>query len=420
MNIDLSKKKILTIEAIRGLAAIYVLLAHIVQLYNLNSFFPGFEFVIKTIFGFAHQAVILFFIVSGFSIHFNYSSKNLITKKEIGVYFRKRMVRLYPIFLISLILSLMVLYITQTPSDYLRNILSFIFLTDTSKGAIVHPIPTNFPIWSLSYEVFYYLLYPLLFFGIRKYSLDKMVIASIVISLIAAAYEFIFSPNHLTNLLQLYWTWVIGALLADLKLKDRKILSGSFLKGLIIFSMAFMFTLENVSLIRDWAWALFFTLIFISYFSESHKTTLLQKAGNFLIGIFAVTSCFCLTYQENILFHPVLLRYILIFIALGSVFFLFFPFEKIQALIRLLIKPFVKAGSYSYALYIIHWPLIILFKYIFLKNQVITFPAFALIVVGNVVMIFILSRFLELYLQPIFSDFFNYGLYFKKTTKSTL
>lgn len=410
----------MTIEAIRGFAAIYVLLGHIVLLYTPQNYFPEFEFLIKTIFGFGHQAVILFFIVSGFSIHYNYSSKELVSPNEIWIYFRKRIVRLYPIFFISLILALIVLYITQTPSDYFRNILSFIFLTDNSEGAIAHPIPTNFPIWSLSYEVFYYLLYPFLFLGIRKYSLNKMLIVSIVISLIAAAYEFIFGPNHLANLLQLYWTWVIGALLADLKLKERNVLTGSFLKGLIIFSIAFMLTLENVSLIRDWAWALFFTLIFISYFSESHKSSLLQKAGNFLIGIIAVTSCFFLTYQENILFHPELLRYILIFIALGSVVFLFFPFGKIQAFIRLFLKPFVKAGSYSYALYIIHWPLIILFKYIFLKDQEISFPVFSLIVLGNVAVIFILSRFLELRLQPIFSKFFNYGLYLKKTTKRTV
>jgi len=69
------KKIILSIEAIRGIAAIYVMLGHIVQLYQVYSYFPGYEFAIKTVFGYGHQAVLLFFIVSGFSI--TYSSYDI-------------------------------------------------------------------------------------------------------------------------------------------------------------------------------------------------------------------------------------------------------------------------------------------------------------------------------------------------------
>jgi len=63
--------KIFSIEAIRGFAAIYVIIGHIVLLYNPQNFFPQIGFLIKTAFSFGHQAVILFFIVSGFSIVHN-------------------------------------------------------------------------------------------------------------------------------------------------------------------------------------------------------------------------------------------------------------------------------------------------------------------------------------------------------------
>ena len=63
-------QKILSIEAIRGFAAIYVVLGHIILLFQPYTLFPKFEFLIKTAFGYGHEAVILFFIVSGFSIQY--------------------------------------------------------------------------------------------------------------------------------------------------------------------------------------------------------------------------------------------------------------------------------------------------------------------------------------------------------------
>lgn len=138
-----SNVKILSIEAIRGFAAIYVLLGHIVLLYKPYSFIPRYEFLIKTLFGYGHQAVILFFIVSGFSIHYSSSTVNFIKKGSLKDYLFKRMRRIYPLFLISIVLAYLVLYHIQIPSNWIRNTLSFFFLTDLSTGLIAAPIPTN-------------------------------------------------------------------------------------------------------------------------------------------------------------------------------------------------------------------------------------------------------------------------------------
>ena len=139
-------KRILSIEAIRGGAAIYVMLGHIVQLYQIPSHFPHYEFFIKTIFGYGHQAVLLFFIVSGFSITYSSSIANLSDFNALKEYLFKRFRRIYPLFFIVLVVSLVVLQITGIDSSLARNILSFLFLTDTASGALINPIPTNYPI----------------------------------------------------------------------------------------------------------------------------------------------------------------------------------------------------------------------------------------------------------------------------------
>lgn len=360
--IDNNKKYILTIEGIRGFAAIYVMLGHFVLLYKPYTFTPGLEFVIKTLFGYGHQAVILFFIVSGFSIHYSSTKYDFTNKRDLNDYFFKRIRRIYPLFLISLLIALVVLYITKSPSDWNRNILSFLFLTDISKGAIVDPIQTNFPIWSLSYEIIYYLLYPFLLFYLRKFNLKKILIISFIVSLLAGFFEFANVQNHLSNVIQLYWVWVMGVIIAEFKMKNIKI-SITYFYGIFVISIAMMFTLEKLFLLRDWAWALFFSLLILSYFKDSEKLTFNKKIINVTIGLIGIGTCYLLTNNENVLFHPIMLRFILVLMILLTFMIVFIPIQYFQNYIRILLSPFVKAGYFSYAIYIFHWPLILLFRY---------------------------------------------------------
>jgi peptidoglycan/LPS O-acetylase OafA/YrhL len=401
-----SKTKILTIEAIRGFAAIYVLLGHIVLLYQPYSFVPMFEFPIKILFGYGHEAVILFFIVSGFSIHFSTSNIDFIKKGCLNDYLFKRFRRLYPLFAISIILSFVVMFIAQIPSNWTRNILSLFFLTDISSGSISDPIPTNFPIWSLSYEVVYYLLYPVLLLGINRFGLNRIVVASVIISFFAGVFGSFVLQNHLSNVLQLYWTWVIGVVIAQMKMKNEKY-STTFSMGFLVVSIAFMFTFEKMGLIRDWSWALFFSMIIISFFAKRGKISLFQKFGNSLIGLSGIAICYLLTFNEAVAFHPQLLRNLLIPFAFISSFISFIPFNSIQALLRLILNYFVGAGSFSYALYIFHWPFILLSIYLFKGYYSSNIWIFIAIIGLNIGSVFLLAWYCEVLLQPKMAKILN-------------
>lgn len=406
-------RKILTIEGIRGFAAIYVMLGHFVLLFKPYSFYPESSFIIKTMFGYGHQAVILFFIVSVFSIHYSSFGKSFDTKRSICDYFYKRIRRIYPLFFFSLLISLAVFFICGMEASLDRIILSFFFLTDNAGSAIAHPIPTNFPIWSLSYEMFYYLLYPLLFKLIKKFGIERILLSSIGVSIFFGLFGVFDISNHFSNVLTFYWTWVAGAYIAELIINKKRI-NTTYLIGILVTLLGLSFTLEKVYLLRDWAWAGLFILTFLSYFSKSSKLSIKQKGLNIFIGIIGISICFCLTRFENITYHTTLVRLLLVVFAFLLFILTIFSFSRIQTLIRILLKPFIRFGSYSYAIYIFHWPIIVLLINLFRTQIHASIVYMILSMLFAFVFIMSLSWLMEIKLQPIVAKWMD-KLYYKKT-----
>lgn len=407
-------RKILSIEGVRGFAAIYVMLGHFVLLFQPYSFHPEYSSIIKNLFGQGHYAVILFFIVSGFSIHYSSTNSSFDTRKSLVEYFYKRIRRIYPIFFISLLLAIVVLILCENEhSSIKRVILSFFFLTDLSPGNISLPIPTNFPIWSLSYEIPYYLLYPLLHKGIKKYGINKIFVFSLIVSFLMCFFQFFDIPNHVANIMKLYWVWVAGVFIADLIITGKKIKTTYFTSGLIIL-LGLIFTIEKISLLREWLVAGLFFLIFISFFSQSLLLTSKEKIKNIVIGLIGVFCCYLLTYQDALIYHPVFVRYLLMVFILLLIIFVFVPFSSIQKIIRNFLRPFINFGSYSYAIYILHWPIMVFFKNKF-EVQIHQNPIYMVLIILLVtIIVWGSSWLLEIKMQPIIARQMNKIFYKKK------
>ena len=104
----LGGRRILSIDALRGLAALVVVLAHIVQ----NASFAEMNFprewiatVLDRIFSYGRAGVTLFFLISGFCIHMRWSLAKVEgrpTRIAFLPFWKKRFVRLYPPFLVAL------------------------------------------------------------------------------------------------------------------------------------------------------------------------------------------------------------------------------------------------------------------------------------------------------------------------------
>jgi len=100
---------------------------------------------------FATEAVIGFFVLSGLVI--SYQQYDTIQN-----YIVARVVRIIPIYYIALVITIGAMLICSE-SVHLNQVLGNALFLQTLNGDIVNPLPYNLPLWSLSYEVFNYLMF---------------------------------------------------------------------------------------------------------------------------------------------------------------------------------------------------------------------------------------------------------------------
>ncbi len=145
------------LEALRGLTALYVVLHHL----GPQSWFVG-GVNVGILLRFGQEAVLLFFLLSGFVIHFSYSRA---TDRSFRTYFTRRALRIYVPLLIVFALSYLVACleagarIDPQPLVLLGNVLMLQDWPWAKPNVVVEPYMDNGPLWSLSYEWWFYMLY---------------------------------------------------------------------------------------------------------------------------------------------------------------------------------------------------------------------------------------------------------------------
>lgn len=167
------------ISLFRGLAALEVAASHLRLQYfpeystivNPSIFFKFFIFIT----GFAHLAVVIFFVLSGWLVGGAYL-RHVRRPAALGAYFIDRISRLWVVLIPSLFLMLFLAATLGTVPDvqsangnnystwtFLGNLVGF-------QTLLVPTYADNFPLWSLTNETWYYLAFPLLvqIFYVRK------------------------------------------------------------------------------------------------------------------------------------------------------------------------------------------------------------------------------------------------------------
>ena len=173
-----SGKQIESLTVLRGVAAATVLLSHCLRLGEASYFGetatrpPGLEWLDLGFFG-----VVLFFVLSGFTIQLNYGSTAL-APAPIGRFLLRRFFRIYPAYLVSLLAYLaldaaLAGQIAAAPSSWLGEfgqpvttpiLLEYLALTYNWTG---HWFYINNVYWSLPIEFQFYLLFPALLLLLR-------------------------------------------------------------------------------------------------------------------------------------------------------------------------------------------------------------------------------------------------------------
>lgn len=136
------------LEALRGLAALVVFLGHILSMMDVEHRWLA---PLQPVLNWGTEAVILFFVLSGIVIRLSEERRQR-APAEFAI---DRLVRIYPLYIIALLLACAacrVLAQEIAPTTVIGN-LAFV---QSLQGYIAPTLPTDPPFWSLSFEMTFY------------------------------------------------------------------------------------------------------------------------------------------------------------------------------------------------------------------------------------------------------------------------
>ncbi|PWT91279.1 MAG: hypothetical protein C5B54_05615 [Acidobacteria bacterium] len=234
------------LDGLRGIAAFYVMVGH-ARMFLWEGYREGYLYhpdlynlpekvlaYVLLIFSFQRQAVLFFFVLSGFLIHLRYArmlkADPETARFDWGKYVGRRMRRLYPPLIFALLLTFLLdrigmglgfpIYRGAAPHPLDTFIANTRFDITSLIGNLAFITPfyvpiwgSNIALWSLTYEWWFYMLYPALWW-ISKRSIawaTWLILAAFLISFLHFGRLFAL-PAAIFSLMPVWW---FGALLAD-------------------------------------------------------------------------------------------------------------------------------------------------------------------------------------------------------------
>ena len=196
------------LDIARAAAAIYVVFHHVLSKYTL-------PYHLDFIFRFGQEAVLVFFLLSGFVIFASESQR----ANDLRGYYLRRIRRIYPPLIAALLVSTYVAWSNGileaqfSATQLAGTLLSLQDISFLKPGVITDPYLGNSPLWSLSYEVFFYSIYPFVFWLWKK---NRSITNNILGFICCTSYIiFIIYPQHFTLVLAYFLVWWCGAMAAD-------------------------------------------------------------------------------------------------------------------------------------------------------------------------------------------------------------
>jgi peptidoglycan/LPS O-acetylase OafA/YrhL len=239
--VENKSKRFAKLEAIRGFAAVYVVLHHI---FSKGLFIGGKDFSIFLRFG--QEAVILFFVLSGFVIQYSYCRSE---DKSFKTFFLKRFLRIYIPLTIIFIAHFLLLSISKNGLQsidrwtFLGNAFMLQDMSMLKPNVICEPFLGNSPLWSLSYEWWFYMLF---FFLVR--SLKEKASTVVYIVGAVAALTYLLLPNFINRELMYLVIWWAGADMAKLYIDEAQITIKTLKKPLSALVLLILVLALNVKL----------------------------------------------------------------------------------------------------------------------------------------------------------------------------
>ncbi len=323
------------LDGLRGIAAFQVLVGHLraltwegyqvgfLQHPELYSTLDKLMMYFFSLFRYGHQMVIFFFILSGFVIHLKYANSLKEGKRNFDYkeYLLKRVKRIYPVWIFVMLLALVIdnigillelpiygnlpkyplvdamVYYDHSWQVFIGNLFFLQTLWVKIWG-------TTVPVWSLVLEWWFYMLYPLLWFAIRKSILlatSIVIVLYVLVTWLPPGFLGLLEP--LRNVFLTFPMWWLGVLLADAYVERLKITLLIFAPFSLLLPMAVLpnslwlkvgLTINLDFLQADLTWALgFMGLIALLFIMQSKGLSLkllekLQPLGDISYSLYIV------------------------------------------------------------------------------------------------------------------------------------
>lgn len=374
-----SSGTVASLEFIRGLASLDVFIWHVLNTNIRFVHIPGLYWAV----GWARESVIVFFVLSGYVIALSQQRFH----RGAGQFFKARVKRILPIYLISLAVALLVGAAIHAPCTLWRIVGHLLFL-QSFEGSLVPALATNSALWSLGTEFEFYMLFTLVLL-LRKPGLMLVwwwaAIAGMLIR--HAGYFSTGAEGLLLEFLGLSPCWLLGYFAAGFG-GTRSL---SLLQALVLFLMIPMVSWSDFGSINmspdgyDDIKCYFFALLIVPLIHTLAVRQLYPEAKPFRQGWLGVLIIYLCLVVYALSHAIVTLSTMFGLAAIPALFFLlgylFLPTRPVwpvntEAFRRVALF----LGGGSYALYAIHTPLMCCVIY-FVSNRYLQLPLLVLLLV---------------------------------------
>jgi peptidoglycan/LPS O-acetylase OafA/YrhL len=340
------------LDSLRGIAALTVVFNHFLIIlptfYSPQKGVDNLEYVLKYtpfhIFWAGHEAVIFFFILSGFVLSIPFL-KN--TKRDYTSFLIKRISRIYIPYLIAIFIAVLVSinvsigqingYSNWALSSWgkeinFSTILNHIILIGNYDNYIYNPV-----IWSLIHEMRISIIFPLIMLIVIKFEWKTNVMVAFCITILGYILHKI-TNTYLTHndfFITLHYVamFIIGALISKhlVQLKGLYVRTNNKLKFFIIIGATLTYTFNwwffpSVNVFRtfpvaDWSTAIGVAIFIVFALSSTRISNVLFKKpfvflGNISYSLYLYHSIVLLSFVS--IFHSILPVYIIMLLAFGT------------------------------------------------------------------------------------------------------
>ncbi len=338
------KTHIKPLTSLRFLFALMVFLSHLDFFKAGNSQF--LKQLYERIFYEGYIGVSFFFILSGFIISYNYQDRLIASPKNKINFYIARFARIYPLHFLTFLLAIPLSYQVFMQNKFLGVVQTFTNVSLTQSFIPIRQIyfSYNAPSWSLSDEMFFYMLFPFIFSLIYKEQKFKLLL--IFISLISIPVSSLIIPevyhHHLFYINPLF------------RIVD-------FLIGFYLYNIYKNFKTKRLKLNFNWL-EVFAILVFIIFFSF-HRQVLEVARYSYYYWLPMALIIFIFSFQKGF-FSKILSHKFLIH--LGEISFGFYMFHQ------LILRYFLKLNERF-----LHWDNMILIAImVFLLSLIISHYAY--------------------------------------------